>query len=119
MTASAAYTQGALISSVLDMAKWDAALRTEKVLPRELLEQMWTPVILSDGTKYPYGFGWELESTNGKATVSHGGSLPGYRTDIMRFTDSRLTVITLTNCDCTSGLRTITERIASFYDPPR
>jgi len=87
VTASAAFTQGALMSSVIDMAKWDAALLTEQVLPRKLLEQMWTPVVLHDGTEYPYGFVWDLSPTNGKATVSHGGGLPGYRTYIMRVMD--------------------------------
>ncbi len=119
VTASAAFTQGALLSSVLDMAKWDAALLTEQVLPRELLAQMWTPVVLGDGTEYPYGFGWELDPTNGKASVSHGGILLGFRTYIIRVMDSQLTVITLTNCDCTRGLRGIAEQIASFYDPPQ
>lgn len=107
------------MSSVLDMAKWDAALLAGRVLPRDLLAQMWTPVVLSDGTEYPYGFGWRLNPTNGEATVSHGSRLPGYRTYIMRLMDSQLTVITLTNCDCTRGLPGIAERIASFYDPPQ
>jgi CubicO group peptidase (beta-lactamase class C family) len=44
VAASAALTEGALISSVLDLARWDVALRTEKVLPRELLDEMW-PVL--------------------------------------------------------------------------
>ncbi len=99
VTASAAFSQGALMSSVLDMAKWDLALRSEQVLPRELLEQMWAPTVLNDGTEYAYGFGWELSPTNGQTTVSHGGGLPGYISYIMRVVDSELTVITLTNCD--------------------
>ncbi len=119
VTASAAFTQGALMSSVLDMAKWDAALLTEQVLPSELLAQMWTPVVLSDGTQYPYGFGWQLEPTDDKATVSLGGGLPGYSTYLMRILDSQLTVIALTNCDCTRGLPGIAEKIASFFNPPR
>ncbi len=98
------------------MAKWDAALLTEQVLPRELLAQMWTPVVLSDGTEYPYGFGWQLEPMDGKATVFHGGGLPGFSTYIMRIMDSQLTVITLSNCDCTRGLPGIAQHIASFYD---
>jgi CubicO group peptidase (beta-lactamase class C family) len=117
VTASAAFTQGALMSSVLDMAKWDAALLTAQVLPHDLLSQMWTPVVLRDGSEYPYGFGWELSQTNGRVTVVHGGSLPGFRTYMMRVMDSRLTVIALTNCDCTRELPAIAARIASFYDP--
>ncbi len=119
VTASAAFTQGALMSSVLDMAKWDAALRTNRVLPRELLAQMWTPVVLGDGTEYPYGFGWELDPRDGKTAVSHGGVLPGFRTYIMRVMDGQTTVVALTNCDCISGLPGIVERIASFFDAPQ
>ena len=36
----------ALYFSILDLAKWDAALYTEKLLKRSSLEQMWTPVKL-------------------------------------------------------------------------
>src|SRR5262249_28410918 len=52
---------GALIMTVLDMAKWDAALYTEKLVKKATLEQIWTPVKLNDGKTYPYGFGWSLD----------------------------------------------------------
>ena len=54
---------------------------------------------------------------NGQATVSHGGGVPGFITYFLRILDSGLTVITLTNCDCTDRLPDIARRIASFYDP--
>ncbi|MCG8462206.1 MAG: beta-lactamase family protein, partial [Holophagales bacterium] len=117
VAASAAFTEGALISSVLDMARWDVALRTGKVLSSELLQEMWTPVVLSNGATYPYGLGWRLKPMNGQATVSHGGGVPGFITYFLRILDSGLTVITLTNCDCTDRLPDIARRIASFYDP--
>jgi CubicO group peptidase (beta-lactamase class C family) len=115
VTASAAFTEGALMSSVLDLAKWDAALLAGQVLSDDLLAQMWSPVELSDGTEFQYGFGWFLGPINGQAAVSHGGGLPGYITHIMRMTRSRLTVIALTNCDCTRGLPDVTQHIASLY----
>jgi CubicO group peptidase (beta-lactamase class C family) len=114
---SAAFTEGALISSVLDMARWDVALRNGAVVSDEFLEEMWTPVVLNDGSEYPYGLGWALRTVNGQASVSHGGGLPGFITYILRMVDSGLTVITLTNCDCTQGLGGIAHRIAAFYDP--
>ena len=40
---------GALYLTIYDMAKWDAALYTEKLLKRSSLEQMWTKVKLNDG----------------------------------------------------------------------
>ena len=51
---------GALYLTIHDMAKWDAALYTEKLLKKASLEQMWTPVKLNDGKTHPYGFGWAL-----------------------------------------------------------
>ena len=55
-----AYAGGGIVSTISDMAKWDGALYTEKLLKQSRLEQMWTPVRLNDGMKARYGFGWEL-----------------------------------------------------------
>jgi CubicO group peptidase (beta-lactamase class C family) len=49
---------GRLYTTVLDMAKWDAGLYTERILKQTSLEQMWTPVKLNSGTTYPNGLGW-------------------------------------------------------------
>ena len=51
---------GALYFNILDLAKWDAALYTEKLLKRSSLDQMWTPVKLNDGKPNSdhYGFAW-------------------------------------------------------------
>ena len=46
-----------------------------------------------------YGFGWQLDSLDGHRRVFHGGSLPGFRAQMMRFPDDSLTVIVLTNGD--------------------
>ncbi len=88
---------GAFISTALDLAKWDAALYRDDVLSRASREAMWTPMRLTDGTTYKYGFGWELDSLHGRHAVSHGGSLPGFRAEMVRLPDDSLTVIVLTN----------------------
>ena len=90
---------GAFLSTVLDMAKWDAALYTDKFLKQSVREQMWTPVKLNNGTTHPYGFGWELSTRAGHRVVSHGGSLPGFRAALYRFVNDKLTVVVLTNSD--------------------
>lgn len=90
---------GAFLSNVLDLAKWDAALYGDKVLASATREQMWSPVKLNSGATHPYGFGWELSSVAGHKLVQHGGSLPGFRAQISRFVDDKLTVIVLTNAD--------------------
>jgi D-alanyl-D-alanine carboxypeptidase len=90
---------GAFLSTVLDLAKWDAALYTDRVLTRASREAMWTPVQLRDGRTHPYGFGWLVDSFDGHRRVHHGGSLPGFRAEMARFPDDSLTIIVLTNAD--------------------
>jgi D-alanyl-D-alanine carboxypeptidase len=88
---------GAFLSTVLDLAKWDAALYTDAFLKQATREQMWTPVKLNSGATYPYGFGWSLEPLGKHRRVDHGGSLPGFRSHFMRLPDDKLSVIVLTN----------------------
>jgi len=90
---------GAFVSTVLDLAKWDAALYEDRVLTKASRAAMWTPVRLTSGAAYGYGFGWSLDSVEGHWLVSHGGSLPGFRADMSRFPNDSLTVIVLTNGD--------------------
>jgi len=105
---------GAFLSSVLDLAKWDAALYEDRVLTKASRDAMWTPVRLTGGASYGYGFGWTLDSLDGHWRVSHGGSLPGFRAEMARFPKDSLTVIVLTNAD---GARPdeIAERVARIY----
>ena len=107
---------GAFLSNVLDLAKWDAALYAERVLKQPSREQMWTAVKLNGGTTYPYGFGWELDSVGGHRQIHHGGSLPGFRAELSRFVDDKLTVIVLTNSD-NANPGTIALGVAEFYIP--
>ena len=88
---------GALYLTVYDMAKWDAALYTEKLLKRSSLEQMWTPVKLNDGKTHPYGFGWALGEVRGHRIVEHGGAWQGFKAQITRYIDDKLTVIVFAN----------------------
>jgi CubicO group peptidase (beta-lactamase class C family) len=107
---------GAFLSNVLDLAKWDAALYTDQLLKQATREQMWSEVKLSTGTTYPYGFGWELAKVGGHTLRHHGGTLPGFRAEIARFTDDRLTVIVLTNSN-NANPQTLALDVAEFYIP--
>lgn len=108
---------GALYTDVVDMAKWDAALYTEKVLKKASLDQMWTPVRLNDGNTAEYGFGWDITSVNGHRLIEHGGAWQGFTTQISRYADDRFTVIVLTNLDSEhSQPDKIAHEIAALYN---
>lgn len=106
---------GALYLTVLDMAKWDAALYTERLLKRSSLEQMWTPVRLNDGKVEPYGFGWSLGEVRGHRIIQHGGSWQGFRAYIARYVDQRLTVIVFANVD-EADTGKLAHGVAGLYD---
>jgi CubicO group peptidase (beta-lactamase class C family) len=109
---------GSLYFSILDLAKWDAALYTEKLLKRSSLDQMWTPAKLKNGqpNKAGYGFGWEMEDRHGHHVVGHTGSWQGFKTAIARYVDKndQLTVVVLANlAEAKPGA--IAEHVADMY----
>jgi CubicO group peptidase (beta-lactamase class C family) len=107
---------GALYTNVLDLAKWDAALDTTRLIKRSSLDAMWTPAKLTSGKTYPYGFGWDLASKQGHRAVSHDGAWQGFTMSMSRYLDDRLTVIVMTNLDSdNSEPEKIADEVARIY----
>ncbi|MEM5774203.1 MAG: serine hydrolase [Anaerolineaceae bacterium] len=91
------HAAGSMASSVDDMAKWDAALYTEKLVKQESLKKAWTSYTLLDGTKTGYGYGWASAEFAGHRMITHGGGINGFITDGFRFPDDEVYVSILTN----------------------
>lgn len=107
---------GSLYLTVLDMAKWSAALDGDRLLSRASLTQMWTPVRLTNGTTHPYGFAFDLEEQRGQPTIEHGGSWQGFRAAIARYPDEKLAVMVLSNL-AQAQPEQIAHGIAGVVDP--
>jgi CubicO group peptidase (beta-lactamase class C family) len=88
---------GALYFTVRDLTRWAIALNHHRLPSPAALDTAWTPVRLSDGATYPYGFGWYLLPQRGQRRISHTGSWQGFKTVIARYPQSGLTVIVLAN----------------------
>jgi D-alanyl-D-alanine carboxypeptidase len=86
-----------LVSSVMDMARWDAALTAGQVLSFSLLQQMWEPTILADGRTAEFGLGWKVEQHESGTLVSHTGGGPRCSCYHARFLDARVSIIVLAN----------------------
>jgi CubicO group peptidase (beta-lactamase class C family) len=89
------HAAGGIYSTVEDLLKWDRALSDGRVLPRALLEQMWSA---EHGT---YGFGWQLmkpspQSLN-RTLVYHAGGITGHATDFLHYPRENVTIILLAN----------------------
>ena len=106
---------GSYYISILDLAKWDAALYTDKVLTQSSREKIWTPAKLRDGTTKDYGFGWHLGNYHGRRLAFHGGAWQGFKTFIIRFLDTELTIIFLANSWETRDFKLARALAAVFY----
>lgn len=107
---------GALYLTIYDMAKWDGALYTEKLLKKSSLEQMWTPVKLNNGKTHPYGFGWSLGEVRGHRIIEHGGAWQGFKAHISRYVDDRMTVILFAN-QIRANQTKLAHGVAEIFNP--
>jgi len=109
------FSAGAIISTVVDMEKWDAALNDGKLLKESSKEQWWTPVKLNSGKIQNYGFGWFLDPLNGHKDIGHGGATSGFSATIQRFPDDQLNIIILCNADETGVATALAKKVAPLY----
>jgi CubicO group peptidase (beta-lactamase class C family) len=105
---------GCLYTTVLDLAKWDAALYNRKLLTRASLAQMWAPAKLANGKTHPYGFGWKLGTVGKRRVLEHRGSWQGFRAYIGRYVEEKLSVIVLTNLASASPERIAKEALGVY-----
>ena len=112
----ASYGGGGIRSTILDLAKWDAVLYTDRLLKQASRERMWTPAVLNNGTAHGYGFGWEIGEIAGHRRLAHSGKWLGFSAQIDRFVGDHLTVILLANQSETNPAR-ITRAVAGHYLP--
>jgi CubicO group peptidase (beta-lactamase class C family) len=108
---------GSLYFSILDLAKWDAALYTDRLLKRSSIQEMWTIATLRNGqpNRGQYGFGWFVEIQKGHRVVEHDGSWQGFEAQISRYLDDGLTVVILTNLSGASPHRIADEVAATYF----
>jgi CubicO group peptidase (beta-lactamase class C family) len=111
---------GTLYFNVLDLAKWDEALYTTRLLTQASLDRIWTVYPLNDGKPNPanYGFGWAIRRFHGHKLIEHDGAWQGFTCNISRYPDDSLTVVVLTNLDAGhSSPELITHVIAGLVEP--
>lgn len=91
------YAAGSLYSTVEDLYKWDQALYTDKLLPHELMEKIFTPY------KDKYAYGWFVEPAKegkpgyGGLEIAHEGGINGFHTIIDRFPRDKVLIVLLDN----------------------
>jgi len=93
------FSAGALMSSVDDLALWDGALYTEKLVKQESLKRAWTPHLLNNNKSAHYGYGWSMSAYESHPIIEHSGGVNGFATYALRLPADRIFVAILTNRD--------------------
>ena len=72
------YSAGALMSTVDDLALWEAAVSSGKLMPSTSWQRAFAGFKLASGEQTHYGYGWQLDDYQGRKFIHHGGGIPGY-----------------------------------------
>jgi CubicO group peptidase (beta-lactamase class C family) len=91
------YASGGLGSTAEDLLTWDRALRTDRLLSKEMRERVITPPTLANGQPSVYGLGWYVENLQGHRVAYHPGDVEGFSTLMVQFLDVPVTIIVLAN----------------------
>ena len=88
-----------LISSVLDMAKYDIAIDRNRFLSRETQQLAFTPMKSNKGRDLPYGLGWFTQNLNGEQLIWHYGYWVCNSSLILKVPRQNITFIAMANTD--------------------
>lgn len=109
---------GAIMMNVMDLARWDIAITSGRLLRAPTVAEMTTPSRLNDGSTVSHGLGWFMDTFNGHRFGAHWGTTVTGHSAVIRRYDEGITVIVLANLD-DGGLAVdaMSKRIADMYLP--
>jgi len=91
------YAAGGLYSTVEDLYRWDRALYTDKPIPKELRDMMFTPFAVPKKGGLGYGYGWGIGEEDNHLLVNHEGAINGFQSGIYRYPNDKIVIIILGN----------------------
>lgn len=97
LSMSQPYAAGSLLSSVDDMAVWNDAVFSGRLLKKEWLDKAFVPFHLANGESTGYGYGWFISDLRGHRCIEHGGGINGFTSYALALPDDRIYVAILTN----------------------
>jgi CubicO group peptidase (beta-lactamase class C family) len=92
-------------STVEDLLRFDQALRAEKLVTRESLDQIWRayPDLSSEG----YGLGFVLDQSPAGRIVGHSGGFNGISAVLSMYLEAEYTIVVMSNLG--GGAATVVE----------
>jgi D-alanyl-D-alanine carboxypeptidase len=110
------YPDGAINSTALDIAAWDDALDSGRVISKDLLKVMFTPAPYKADWPGGYGLGVGLDTVAGHREILHTGGWTGFVSENATIPDERFAVVMLSNTD-TFERADLTRRIIALFYP--
>jgi CubicO group peptidase (beta-lactamase class C family) len=99
-----AFGNGAMLTTVADLLKWNANFSDPVVGGTQLVAALQQAGKFNDGTAHDYGLGLVADQYAGTAWIQHGGATAGYRAFLSRLPDKHLSVALLCNAaDANTG----------------
>lgn len=88
---------GGVLTTINDLAKWDASFYNTSVFNKDFWNEMLQLGTLNNGEKTAYASGLAIKNYKGLEVIHHSGSFVGYRTQLIRFPKAKFSVIVLAN----------------------
>lgn len=106
------FATGGIYSTVGDLNKYYNGLKEFKILAKESFEKATTAL------KNNYGYGWMINSFEGRKTISHSGGAAGFRSNFLCIPSDDICIILLNNNE-NANTDLITKNILNIiYDRP-
>jgi CubicO group peptidase (beta-lactamase class C family) len=86
-----------LFTTVEDLSKWADNFATKTVGNDKVMSMMEQRFVLNNGDTIDYAFGQVTGKYKGQKTWSHNGADAGYRSQLLRFPDQRLSISVFSN----------------------
>ena len=104
---------GGIVSTVDDLARWNAAIAAGKLLDAEHWKLAFTP---PGGTETGYAFGWGIRKISGWSARTHSGGIDGFKSVAAWLPDRNVYVAVLLNAEGGGpSPQTILERAVDVY----
>ena len=92
-----------LLSTVLDMARYDVAIDRHVYLKKETQEKAWTAFISNKGQPLPHGLGWFVTEYQGTRLIWHFGNWgTGFSAIYLKVPERSLSLVVLGNSEAVS-----------------
>ena len=108
---------GNMFSSVLDLSKFigcllrDGAISNNRILSRESLALMKTPIVDEKGKPQGFGLGFSISELGGSTVIGHGGAVYGFSTELAVIPQQQIGVVAASSLD---GSNPLVERLTNY-----